>query len=127
MSNTNYGMASSTDVSENYVPFITGEKQQITDTVTVASGNEVAQYTVLGRVTDTDKYVPCVKTATDGSQVPRRIAIYAADAASADALCAVYCEVECNPTQIVLDESWASPDEVKELLADQGIYLRELA
>lgn len=124
MSNTDYGMASSTDVSENFVPFITGEKPQITDTVTIASGNSISQYSLLGRVTDSGEYVPCVKTATDGSQVPRRIAIYAVDASSAAALGAVYCEVECNPSQIVLDDSWSGTDEVKELLADQGIYLR---
>lgn len=124
---SDYGLASSTDVSENFVPFITGEKPQITDTVTIASGNKISQYTVLGRVTATGKYIPCVKTATDGSQVPRRIAIYATNASAADALCPVYCEVECNPDQLVLDASWASTDEVKELLADQSIYLRALA
>lgn len=121
---SDYGLASVTDVSENYVPFITGEKPQITDTVTIASGHDVAQYTVLGRVTDTDKYIPCVKTATDGSQVPRRIAIYAVDASAADALGPVYCEVECNPDELVIDDSWGAPEEMKELLADQGIYLR---
>lgn len=123
MSDT-YGMASCTDVSENFVPFITGEKPQITDTVTIASGSNVAQRALLGRVTATGKYIPCVKTATDGSQIPRRIAIYATDATAADALCPVYCEVECNPSLLVLDGSWSSTDEVKELLADQGIYLR---
>lgn len=119
-----YGMASVTDVSENYVPFITGEKPQITDTVTMASGNSIAKYAVLGRATGSSEYVPCVKTATDGSAVPRRIAIYAVDATAAATKGAVYCEVECNPSQLVLDDSWSSTDEVKELLADQGIYLR---
>ena len=119
-----YGYASSTDVSENYVPFITGEKQQITDTVTIASGNTIAQYTVLGRIDASEKYIPCVKTATDGSQVPRRIAIYAVDASAADALGSVYCEVECNPDELVIDASWGAPEEMKERLADQGIYLR---
>ena len=121
---TDYGMASVTDVSENYVPFITGEKPQITDTITVASGHAIAQYTVLGRVTDTDKYIPCVKTATDGSEVPRRIAIYAIDASASDTLGPVYCEVECNPDELIIDGSWGSAVEMKELLADQGIYLR---
>ena len=117
------GLAASVDVTENFTPFISGGKDIITDGVVIAAGETVKQYQLLGRVTATSEYKVCVKTATDGSQVPKRISTMPADAASGAVECGVYCEVECNPDQVVLDASWTVA-EVKEALADLGIYLK---
>lgn len=62
--------------------------------------------TLLGRVTATDTYIPCVKTATDGSQVPA--AILAADTeTSAGAVTAPgYFEGEFAGEVMTIDPSW---------------------
>ena len=83
------GLASAQDVTEIYTPFITGEKKIITAGVVIASGETVKQFQVLGRVTATNEYKVCVKTATDGSQVPKRISTMPADASAAAGKCGV--------------------------------------
>lgn len=117
------GLAASVDVTENFTPFISGDKKIITAGVVIASGETISQFQLLGRVTATHEYKLCVKTATDGSQVPKRISTMPADASGGAVECGVYCEVECNPDQVVLDASW-TVDEVKEDLADLGIYFK---
>lgn len=45
------------------------------DAVTFAAGALIESGTVVGQVTATKKFVPCVETATDGSQVARGICL----------------------------------------------------
>ncbi len=117
------GLAASSDVSENFTPFVSGDKKIITAGVVIESGQTIAQYQLLGRVTASQEYKICVKTAGDGSEVPKRISTMPANASGGAVECGVYCEIECNPAQVVLDASWTVAG-VKEGLADVGIYLK---
>jgi hypothetical protein len=79
--------------------------------VTVASGSNAAgtvlpRGTLLGRVTATDKYIPCVKTANDGSQVPAAVLAADLDASAADAVGPAYDEGEFAAEKLFLDVSW---------------------
>jgi hypothetical protein len=77
--------------SESYSPdnFIMGGPVQ-TNSGTLTSGENLAQYSVLGRVTATGKLVECDNAAVDGSEVPVGILIYAVDASAADKDCQMY-------------------------------------
>lgn len=79
--------------------------------VTVASGANAAgsplkRGTLLGLVTATDKYIPCVKTAADGSQVPAAVLAYDLDASAADAVGPAYFEGEFAGEIMTIDASW---------------------
>ena len=88
------------------VDLITGSADVVTKGVTIASGADVAQYTVLGQVTATGKFIPSVATAVDGSQKPVAIAAVAAAAASADVDAPVYLQGVFNPDALVWDASY---------------------
>lgn len=71
-----------------------------------ASGAPLKRGTVLGRVTATDKYIPSVKTATDGSQVPDAILLHEVDASAADQAAKAYFTGEYAGEVMILDASW---------------------
>ncbi|WP_426315512.1 head decoration protein [Methylobacterium fujisawaense] len=79
--------------------------------VTVASGSNAAgaplkRGTLLGRVAATDKYVPCVATVNDGSQVPAAVLAADLDASVADAVGPAYFEGEFAGEIMTIDASW---------------------
>lgn len=80
--------------------------------VVIASGANQAgaplkRGTVLGRVTATDKYIPSVKTATDGSQVPDAILLHEVDASAADQAAKAYFTGEYAGEVMIFDASWS--------------------
>ena len=80
--------------------------------VTIAAGSNaagavLARGTLLGRVTATDKYVPCVKTAADGSQIPAMVVAADIDASSADAVGPAYDDGEFAAELLTIDASWS--------------------
>lgn len=93
-----------------YTPedFITGSKDIVTKGVTIASGADVVQYTVLGQVTATGKFIKSVATANDGSQVPVAIAATAVASAAADVDAPVFLQGVFNPELIVWDASFTA-------------------
>lgn len=72
--------------TESYTPtdIFGGESDIVTTSGVIASGNNVAQYTALGRITTTGKYAPWNPGATDGTQTAVAIAAVAINATSAD-------------------------------------------
>lgn len=72
-----------------------------------ASGSVLARGTLLGRITASDKYVPCVKTANDGSQTPTMVLAADVDASAADAVAPAYDEGEFAVEKLILDASWS--------------------
>lgn len=88
-----------------------GDFPRATRAITVASGantsgNPLKRGTVLGRVTATDKYVPSVKTASDGSQVPGPILLHEVDASAGDAGAKAYFTGEYAGEVMTFDASW---------------------
>lgn len=92
------GLASSS--SEAYSPdnFVMGEVQTNTDTLT--AGENLAEYSVLARVTATGKLVECDNAAVDGSENPVGILIYAVDATAADKDCQMYVSGQFNKSLV---------------------------
>lgn len=93
-----------------------GEKQPVQRPVTVAAGQNAAPVNgiatplkrgaLLGRVTASDKYILCVKTASDGSQNPVAILSYDLDASTADAVGPAYFDGEFAGEIMTIDPSW---------------------
>jgi hypothetical protein len=74
---------------------------------TIASGvGEVADYTVVGRVTASDKIVPCDLDATDGSEVPVGVIVFGGDATSADVGTQMYTSGVFNMDKLVWHTSF---------------------
>lgn len=94
--------------AESYAPFhlFAGDRPVATKTVTISSGSNLAQYSVLGRVDATGEYVLCNNGASDGSQVPRAILCQACDATSADTKAAVYVSGFFNHAALVWHASF---------------------
>lgn len=80
--------------------------------ITLASGSNTTgtplpRGSLLGRVTATDKYIPCVKTASDGSQTPVAILAADTDAGAADVATTAYFEGEFAFEKMNVDASWS--------------------
>lgn len=88
--------------------FITGDSDIVTKAVTIGTGADVAQYTVLGQIAATGKFIPSVATATDGSETPVAISAVAAAAAAADVVAPVYLGGTVNPDLLVWDASFTA-------------------
>lgn len=73
---------------------------------TVNSSTSLPRGTVLGRVTASDKYIPSVTGASDGSQLP--VAVLADDisTASGDVACGAYFEGEFADLKMTYDSGW---------------------
>ncbi|MDH2313141.1 head decoration protein [Methylobacterium brachiatum] len=88
-----------------------GDFPRVTRGVIIASGANPAgaplkRGTPLGRVTATDKYIPSVKTATDGSQVPTHVLTFEVDASAADQKAKAYETGEFAGEVMPIDASW---------------------
>lgn len=94
----------------------------VTDSATLASGQNCVRGTLLGKVTDTGLLVVCVSTAVDGSQVPYAILATDTDATSADAVCPVYKAGEFNSNAITFGGTDTAATH-KEALRDADIQL----
>jgi hypothetical protein len=62
--------------------------------------------TLLGRITATDKYIPSVRTASDGSQNPVAVLAGDTDTTAADVNAPAYFEGEFAGEVMVIDASW---------------------
>lgn len=109
------------DLTEAYVPFtlLAGDVPALASRAEVILdvNAEVAQYTVLGRITASGKLQACVLTAMDGSEVPVGILAHAVGsaAANADATAPVYFSGNFNMDALVWDASFDT--EAKKLAA----------
>lgn len=85
--------------SESYTPthLITGDQDLVTIPVTVAPGQNLAAYTVVGKISASGKIAVCNLGASDGSQTPFGILVHAIDASSADKAGVVYIGGCFNP------------------------------
>ncbi|GCD53043.1 MULTISPECIES: head decoration protein [Acetobacter] len=108
-----------------FVPdqLIAGNLKLVTETVTFAEGNTLQRGQVVGQVTATGKYIPCVKTATDGSQTPCGIVVDEVDASAADATGAIYEMGEFNSNYMIFDASW-TVDTLKPALRQFSIFVK---
>ncbi|MFZ1871721.1 MAG: head decoration protein, partial [Chania sp.] len=80
--------------------------------------------TILGKITASKAYVKCVKTASDGSQVPVAILVDDIDTTAGAKNGGVYLMGEFNAARITYDPSWASVDDLRVAMRPLAIFLR---
>ena len=109
----------------SYTPdnLIAGEYPRVARVVTIASGANLAQGALLGKITASGKFKLSASAATDGSEVPDAILAEAANAAAADVQAVVYFSGEFNESALSLGAGHTLAS-VKAGLRDRNIYLR---
>lgn len=110
----------------NPTSLIVGEDHKARGIVLASGAGALVRGTVLGRVTASDKYVPCVKTANDGSQAPVMVLAGDTDATSADVATQAYDQADVLGEQLVIDASWTIDTLEAALRASNSrIYVRK--
>ena len=103
--------------------------QRSREAITIASGSGIiAAGTVLGKITASGKFVASAAGATDGSEVPAAVAIYGADASSADvSVSAIVRDAEVNGKCLTYHADRDQPAEkaaANTALATLGVIVR---
>ncbi|MGI4812460.1 MAG: head decoration protein [Janthinobacterium lividum] len=97
---------------------------EVNFTITAGTTAFVAGDTfTLTRFLATGTYLPCVKTATDGSQTPIAILVDYLDPTSGAAEGGAYFTAEVNGAKLIYDPSWAMAD-LAVALSARNIYVR---
>lgn len=94
-----------------YMPdqLIGGDEKLVTENATIAQNTGVLKRgTVMGQVSASGKFVPCLKSASDGSQVPAAILVNTTDATLGDVVTGIYVKGEFNFLALTFDPSWGT-------------------
>lgn len=110
----------------NHDDITSGSDEIATTSVTIASGQNLAQYTPIGQVSTSGKFIECDPTATNGSQTPVYLTALAVDATAGDVKTQVIKAGTYDPQMVNWNENF---DATKKLLAFVGtpISLQEKA
>ena len=100
---------------------IAGNFQPVTKTAIITGGN-YQRGTILGTA-DGIKYTACLKTATDGSELPAAILVDDVDASTVDKDGGLYLTGEYNINAVTIDASWTTA-EITHACEKSNIYLR---
>jgi hypothetical protein len=103
---------------------VVGDVDVFSEPETILSGENLAKWTVVGRVTASGKWVKSLSASSDGSQTPRGILVEAVDASAGDVVGPVYKKGHFDPTKLVYGASHTATT-VKAALEGTGIFLRE--
>lgn len=117
-------MAGSETFTRSLDDIIVSDYPVLTEPETVASGADLAQYGVVGRITASGKVILSLAAAGDGSETPIGIAAVAAAAAAADVVAPMFKSGHFDPTKLVYG---AGHDAASVALAFEGtpLFLRE--
>ncbi|WP_392563209.1 head decoration protein (plasmid) [Orbus sturtevantii] len=108
-------------VSDN---LIAGSLQLVTGTVQIAKSTKILlRGTILGR-NESGEFLPCIKSATDGSQVPVAILVDVIDTTDGAKQGGIYRMGEFNKCAVIIDDSW-NIDDITEALVKSTIYLKD--
>lgn len=99
-----FGAAGSTSNPELFA----GSADVTTLPVVFLTGADIAQYSVVGRIAASGKFVLSDPTAVDGSEVPIGIAVESAASASADAVGNIYISGCFNPAVLVWEAGYST-------------------
>ncbi|HWK55371.1 MAG TPA: head decoration protein [Hyphomicrobiales bacterium] len=114
-------LASSSTASDSNDPFVLGGPVR-TDTGKLITGQNLAAYTAVGRITASGKLTKALDTADDGSQTIIGFTCHAVNATSADKDCPYYCAGKFNSELAVIDDSYTAT-ELKAELDRTGLQL----
>jgi hypothetical protein len=105
-------IASSSEVTTTNNSFVLGGPV-MTAVGTLITGQNLAAYTVLGRITASGKLTKAVDSASDGSQTPMGILIHAVDASAADKDCQFYTGGKFNKSLVVWDATFTAIEQAQ--------------
>ena len=89
------------------VKLIAGNLKIVTDRVTFAqTSTPLLRGTLVGRIDATGLCVPCVATASDGSQNPVGVVVHNIDASAGNTDGQLYVMGEFNSRYMTIDQSW---------------------
>ena len=114
-------------MAETYVPnnLVAGDTQLVSDSVTIASGNDIVRGAVLGKITTGGKFTLSKTASTDGSEEPYAVAAEDVDATSGDVTgVPVFIKGEFNAKALTLGTGHTA-DTVKDGLRAVGIYVKD--
>jgi hypothetical protein len=77
-----------------------GTADVITQPITVVSGQNLVQYSVIGKITTSNKFAICNPGASDGSQIAVGILVNACNASGADTASVAYFAGDFSQTQL---------------------------
>ena len=100
------------------VQVFAGDAPIITEEAIVTSGNNLAKYTVVAKITASGKIKAYTPGASDGSQFPIGVLTQAADATSADVRAAIYTSGFFNDAILV----WPSNAACDTLIERQALF-----
>lgn len=115
--------------TETFTPeqLFAGSADIVTQAVTVLSGQNLTQYSVVGRVSATGKIKLSATTANDGSQVPIGILVNAVDASGGDKAGTIYIGGDFNRAALVWDASYDTDAKKAAAFDNTNITTRTLA
>lgn len=102
---------------------IAGNFKLVTDTISVAQGQQLVRGAVIGRRTKTGEWVLSVSTATDGSEIPAAVLADNVDASQSTTSVLVYLSGEFNSHYMGIDSSW-DLEAIKHALRASNIHVK---
>lgn len=108
-----------------YAPdnLLAGDYPQVTDTVTIVTGQNLLRGAVLGKITASGKYTLSASASADGSQTPSRILLHDTDATGGDKLAPVAVTGEFSSRAVILGAGHTVAS-IRDGLAANGIFLK---
>lgn len=100
-------LAGSSTEAYSHDPIVLGGPV-LTQTGTLISGQDLAKYTVLGRITASGKLTQADQDAVNGAEVPVGILVHAVDASGGDADCQLYTGGKFNADLLVWDAGFTA-------------------
>lgn len=92
--------------------FINGDADVVTDVGTLASGQNLAQYTVVGRIAATGLLTAWAPAASDGSQLALGILVHSVNATAGNMPAQIYIGGEFNSSMVVWPAGTAAQQRV---------------
>jgi hypothetical protein len=102
-------IASSSEITNSTDSFVLGGPVG-TDTGTLITGQNLAKYTAVGRISASAKLTKALDSAVDGSNAIVGFLVHAIDATSADKQCQLYVAGKFNRTLAVVDASYTATE-----------------
>lgn len=107
-----------------YDDILAGDFPVVTESVTIATGQNLVRGTVLGKITSGGKYVKSLSASSDGSQTPDAILLEDCDATSADKVAPVALSGEFNQNALTIGTGHTAAS-IKAGLRAKSIFLKD--
>lgn len=107
-----------------YDDILAGDFPQVTESVTIITGQNLVRGTVLGKITASGKFTTSLSASSDGSQTPDAILLEDCDATSADKVAPVALSGEFNQNALTIGTGHTAAS-IKAGLRAKSIFLKD--